>query len=79
MSDDELRTKKEALLKELSNQIRHERFWGDQNKRASTGLLGNAILASIGAGILGLLEIPFQGSWFAVIPSGSSSFTGNNI
>jgi hypothetical protein len=58
MSDDELRTKKDSLLKELRRRIWHEEFWGDQNYRATLGLIGIAIAASIAAGILGLLEFP---------------------
>jgi hypothetical protein len=55
MSDDELRAKKEGLTKALKDQIRHEKWWGDVNKRSSMGLIAIAIIASAGAGIAGLL------------------------
>jgi hypothetical protein len=51
MSDDELRAKKEGLTKALKDQIRHEKWWGDVNKRSSMGLIAIAIIASAGAGM----------------------------
>jgi hypothetical protein len=45
MSEEQLREKKESLLKEIGKRVQHENFWGDQNRRASMGLLGIAIPA----------------------------------
>jgi hypothetical protein len=47
--------KKEALLTELQQIVWHEGFWASINQNTSTGLTLLAILASIGAGIAGLL------------------------
>jgi hypothetical protein len=55
MTDDELRAKRDSLLKEFHTEIRHAQFWGDVHKRAALGFIGIAIFASIATGITGLL------------------------